>query len=54
MKVFDLEVLLEHLKKAFDLPAGFIDIADGLSIKIKVIRQQNQRLVVHHIADNHL
>lgn len=51
---FDLEILLEHLEKAFNLPAGFINVADGLGIKIKVIRQQNQRSEIHHIADNHL
>ena len=28
-KRFDLEVLLEHLEKAFDLPASLIDVADG-------------------------
>ena len=50
---FDLEVLLEHLKEAFDLPAEFIDVADGLGILIKVIHQQNQRLGVLNIANNH-
>ncbi|MDD4817496.1 MAG: hypothetical protein PHI85_05965 [Victivallaceae bacterium] len=50
---FDLEIRFEHLEKAFDLSTEFIDVVNGFGTKIKVIRQQNQRPVIHYIADNH-
>ena len=34
---FDLEVLLEHLEKAFDLPASLIDVADRLCVQLKIV-----------------
>ena len=36
-KRFDLEVLLEHLEKAFDLPASLIDVADRLCVQLKIV-----------------
>ena len=34
---FDLEVLLEHLEKAFDLPASLIDVPNRLCVQLGMI-----------------
>lgn len=36
-KRFDLEVLLEHLEKAFDLPTSLVDVADRLCVQLKIV-----------------
>ena len=53
-KTLDLEILLEHQEKAFDLPARFIDVTDCSSLKIKVVRQQNKRSMVYNITNDYL
>ena len=53
-KTLDLEILLEHLEKAFDLPARFINVTDCSGLKIKVVRQQNERSMIYNITNDYL
>lgn len=40
-KGFDLEVLLDAFEKQLDLPAGFVDLSDGLGCQRKVVAQKH-------------